>query len=224
MIGAGKTTLATSLAKELDVPVYYEKVLDNEYLADFYGDMAKYSFQLQVYLLNHRFRQHQEIIWCGKGAVQDRSIYEDAIFAKILCESGMMDERDYRTYMSLFSNMSNFMRKPNLLVHLEVTPEESLARIKERSRGCETGITLEYLQKLYSGYDEFLKDIAKVIPVIKVKYNKFRTGEEIAKVVVSEWRRLQNISVVDFVDMEKDAPPSTPVAVESPSKHLNVKD
>merc|ERR1711924_521298 len=106
-----------------------------------------------------------------------------------------MDERDYRTYMSLFSNMSNFMRKPNLLVHLEVTPEESMARIKERSRGCETGITLEYLEKLYAGYNAFLKDIAKVIPVIKVKYNKFRT--------VEERRRLQSISVVDFVDMDK---------------------
>ena len=167
--------------------------------------MAKYSFQLQVYLLNHRFRQHQEIIWCGKGAVQDRSIYEDAIFAKILCDSGQMEERDYRTYMALFSNMSNFMRKPNLLVHLEVTPEESMERIKERARGCETGITLDYLKMLYAGYDNFLKDIAKVIPVIKVKYNQFRTGEEIAKVVVKEWRKIQSIAVVDFLDLEENA-------------------
>lgn len=184
------------------------QVIDNEYLADFYANMAKYSFQLQVYLLNHRFRQHQEIIWCGKGAVQDRSIYEDAIFAKILCDSGNMDERDYRTYMSLFSNMSNFMRKPNLLVHLDVTPEESMERIRERARGCETGITVEYLRLLYNGYEAFLKDIAKVIPVIKVKYDKFRTGEEVAKVVVREWRRLQSIAVVDFVDVDAEKPPA----------------
>merc|ERR1712000_139126 len=105
------------------------------------------------------------------------------------------------------------------------------ARIKERSRGCETGITLEYLEKLYAGYNAFLKDIAKVIPVIKVKYNKFRTGEEIAKVVVEEWRRLQSISVVDFVDMDKAKVskqeadgPSHESLVESPSKQLKAED
>ena len=173
--------------------------------------MKKYSFPLQVYLLNIRFKQHQQIIWQGRGAVQDRSIYEDSIFAKILMESGLMEQRDYRTYMDLFSNMSNFMRKPNLIVHLDVSPEESMERIKMRARGCETGITLEYLKKLYEGYESFLSDIAKVIPVIKVKYSSFKTGEEMAKVVVDEWRRLQSIAVVDFVDKPTNVvPPPSP--------------
>jgi deoxyadenosine kinase len=124
LIGAGKSTLATALAKELNLPVYYEPVIDNEYLADFYLDMQKYSFQLQVYLLNKRFKQQQQIIWEGKGGVQDRTIYEDSVFARMLRDSGHMDERDFRTYMELFGNMSNFMKKPNVIVHLDVSPEE----------------------------------------------------------------------------------------------------
>jgi deoxyadenosine kinase len=83
LIGAGKSTLATALAKRLSLPVYYEPVTNNTYLEDFYKDTAKYSFAMQVYLLNARFKQQQEIIWGGKGGVQDRSIYEDSIFAKV---------------------------------------------------------------------------------------------------------------------------------------------
>jgi len=109
---AGKTTLATSLGKVLGLPVFYEEVIENEYLADFYKDMKKYAFPLQIYLLNRRFRQHQQIIWQGKGGVQDRTIYEDSVFARMLMESGNMDERDYRTYTELFNNMANFSMFP----------------------------------------------------------------------------------------------------------------
>eukprot|EP01048_Picozoa_sp_COSAG05_P007950 COSAG05_NODE_581_length_8548_cov_3.360279_6_plen_211_part_00 len=114
MIGAGKSTLAKALAEKLDLPVHYEPVVDNVYLEDFYGDMAKYSFQLQVYLLNRRFKQQQQIVWQGMGGVQDRTIYEDSVFAKMLHDSGHMDDRDYATYLDLFKNMSNFMKKPNI--------------------------------------------------------------------------------------------------------------
>lgn len=197
LIGAGKTTLATALGKALKIPVYYEEVAENAYLEDFYRDMRKHAFALQVYLLNHRFRQHQQIIWQGAGAIQDRSIYEDSIFAKILQEQGVMTERDYATYMDLFSSMSNFMRKPNLIVHLDVTPAESLERIKERARGMETAITIEYLTALAEGYEKFLSEISKVIPVIRVKYDRFRTGEEMAALVVAEWRKIQMVSHVE---------------------------
>jgi hypothetical protein len=125
----GKSTLATALAKELGLPVYYEPVIDNIYLADFYQDMKKYSFPLQIYLLNKRFKQQQQIIWEGKGGVQDRTIYEDSVFARMLRDSGHMEERDFRTYMELFSNMSNFMKKPNIIVHLDVSPEERFSLV-----------------------------------------------------------------------------------------------
>lgn len=103
LIGAGKTSLATALGEVLELPVYYEPVEDNQYLDDFYEDMAKYGFALQVHLLNKRFRQQQEIVWSEAGAVQDRTIYEDAIFARMLADGGLMDQRDYETYLSLFS-------------------------------------------------------------------------------------------------------------------------
>ena len=187
MIGAGKSTLATALGEHLEIDVFYEPVGDNEYLEDFYRDTRRYAFSMQIYLLNRRFQQHQEIIWRGRSAVQDRTIYEDSIFARMLAESGMMDERDYRTYSELFRNMSNFMCKPNVIVYLDVSPELSLERIRHRGRGMETGVTLDYLNALYSGYQAFVEDISKVIPVIRVDYDRFATAEEMAKVIRSEY-------------------------------------
>lgn len=94
----------------------------------------------QVYLLNKRFKQQQQIVWEGKGGVQDRTIYEDSVFARMLRDSGLMTERDFQTYRELFSHMSNFMRRPNLIVHLDLSPEESLRRIRLRKRECEVSV------------------------------------------------------------------------------------
>lgn len=187
MIGAGKSTLAEALGEHLEMDVYYEPIGDHEYLADFYRDTARYAFATQIYLLNRRFQQHQEIIWRGRGAVQDRTIYEDSIFAKMLAESGLMDERDYRTYLNLFRNMSNFMCKPNVIVYLDVPPELSQERIRSRGREVENGITLDYLANLYSGYEDFIQDISRVLPVIRVDYERFATAEEMAKVIQEEY-------------------------------------
>jgi deoxyadenosine kinase len=187
MIGAGKSTLATSLAKHLGIKAYYEPVENNEYLADFYRDTAKYSFQMQVYLLTRRFQQHQEIIWRGESAVQDRTIYEDSVFAAMLAKSGLMEERDYRTYKQLFQYMSNFMCKPNVIVYLDVTPERSLERIKLRNRDVETNVSIDYLKNLYDEYQIFLKDISRVIPVISIDYDHFATVDEMAAVIQREY-------------------------------------
>jgi deoxyadenosine kinase len=187
MIGAGKSTLATALGKHLGIDCYYEPVADNEYLADFYRDTGRYSFAMQVYLLNRRFQQHQEIIWRGKSAVQDRTIYEDSIFAKMLAQQGLMDERDYRTYLELFRNMSNFMCKPSVIIFLDVSPESSAARIRARSRDVEANIPIAYLRALHDGYEEFVASISKVIPVIRVDYERFATAEEMATVIQREY-------------------------------------
>lgn len=198
IIGAGKTTLAESLGKILNLPLFFEEVIENTYLEDFYADMKKYSFPLQIYLLNRRFRQHQQIIWQGKGGIQDRTIYEDSIFAKMLMESGMMDKRDYLTYVDLFKNMSNFMRKPNIIIFLDVKPEQSLERIKIRSRNMESGIPLDYLQKLAVAYELFIKDISKVIPVIRVDWNEFKTTEEMAERIKEEYEKIQIVHNIDW--------------------------
>ena len=187
IIGAGKTTLATALGQHLGLDVHYEPVVDNEYLEDFYRETRKFSFAMQIYLLNRRFQQHQEIIWRGRGGVQDRTIYEDAIFAKTLRDMDLMDPRDYETYVSLFRNLSNFMCRPNFIIYLDVTPENSMARIRERSRGCETGITVEYLTRLRDGYEEFIEGISRVIPVLRVHWNEFWEVEEIAAAITREY-------------------------------------
>lgn len=187
VIGAGKSTLARALGEHLDMDVYYEPVEDNEYLEDFYRDTARYSFAMQVYLLNRRFQQHQEIIWRARPAVQDRTIYEDSVFAKMLSDTGLMEPRDYRTYLQLFKNMSNFMCKPNLIVYLDVDPETSLERIRSRGRGVESGISLDYLQALHAEYESFVRDISKVIPLIRVSWNEFRDVEEMAQVIKHEY-------------------------------------
>jgi len=201
LIGAGKSTLATALGDTLKLPVYYEPVIDNVYLADFYQDMKKYAFPLQIFLLNKRFKQQQQIIWGGQGGVLDRTIYEDGVFARMLRDSGNMDERDYRTYMELFQNMSNFMQKPNIIVHLDVSPEESYRRIKMRSRDCESGVPLEYLKALHAAYEVFIEDISRVIPVIKVDYQQFRTAEEMAQLIKREYAKIANVRKVTFSDV-----------------------
>jgi len=197
LIGAGKTTLATALSKIMQVPVYYEGVIDNVYLKDFYQDMSKYAFPLQIYLLNKRFKQHQEIIWRDEGGIQDRTIYEDSIFAKVLMQQNFMTKRNYETYQELFNNMSNFMRKPDLIVHLNVEPKVSLERIKKRNRGCETGVTLEYLTHLKREYDLFLKDISKIIPVIKIDWNEFQNSTEVATKIKGVWQKMHTIKTLE---------------------------
>ena len=186
MIGAGKSTLATALGRNMELDVYFEPVEDNEYLADFYRDTARYSFATQIYLLNRRFQQHQEIIWRGRPAIQDRTIYEDAIFAKMLSQTGLMEPRDFRTYLQLFKHMSNFMCKPTAIVYLDVKPARSMERIRERSRGVESGISLAYLEALYAEYELWVRDISRRIPTIRVDWDRYRDVDEMAEVVRRE--------------------------------------
>lgn len=181
IIGVGKSTLTESLGKIMNWDVVKEPVESNDYLPKFYKDMGKYSFPMQVYLLNHRFRQHQQMVWSDKSMVQDRTIYEDVIFAKMLHDGGLMEDLDFNTYIQLFNNMTNFLHRPDLIIYLDVEPAEALRRVKERSRSCETGLTLDYLVKLKQGYEEWLKDVEDRIPVLRLDWN---TYIEPARVVI----------------------------------------
>lgn len=183
IIGVGKSTLTNSLGEELGFNIIKEPVETNEYLTDFYRNMSKYSFPMQVYLLNHRFKQHQQMVWSDNSSIQDRTIYEDVIFAKMLRESNMMEALDFKTYVDLFNNMSNFLHRPDLILYLDVEPEEALRRVNERSRGCESGLTLQYLQDLKKGYEDWLDDIKDRIPVIRLDWNTYQDPKKIANII-----------------------------------------
>lgn len=155
--------------------------------------MKKYSFDLQIYLLQQRYRQHQSITWSSDSCIQDRTIYEDPIFAKILFQQGLMEKRQYDLYISLFRDLSIGMRKPCIIIHLDVTPEIALARIRERSRGFESGITLEYLQTLHQGYEEFLADISRRSTVIRIDWTTFKEIDEVMEIISSQWKPINPI-------------------------------
>jgi len=183
IIGVGKSTLCDAIAQKMGYEIQKEPVEDNEYLDKFYSDMARYSFPMQMYLLNHRFRQHQQMVWSSKNTVQDRTIYEDVIFAKMLMESDLMSELDFRVYVDTFQNMSNFLHRPDIIIFLDVKPEVAFERIHGRNRDCETGITLKYLQDLREGYEEWLTDISDRIPVIRVDWNEFGSTDNICSMI-----------------------------------------
>jgi deoxyadenosine/deoxycytidine kinase len=200
LIGAGKSTLAAALGAHMGLPVFNEPVETNPYLALFYGDMKQFAFPLQIYLLDARFKQQQQIVWRGAGGVQDRSIYEDSVFATMQVKDGLMSALDFATYCALFSTMSKLMPRPTLLVYLDVSPDVALERIRERGRTFEAGITLEYLTRLRDEYECFLKEIARTVTVLRIKYDKYRSVEEIAAAIVVTHR--ENIGRVQTWSIE----------------------
>ena len=156
-IGAGKTTLTEMLAKHYKWDPLYETVDNNPYLEDFYNDMKRWSFNLQVYFLNSRFQQIIEIQKVNKNIIQDRTIYEDAyIFAENLHEMGLMPSRDYENYKSIFENITAFIRPPDLVIYLKASVPTLVENIQRRGREYEAGIRLDYLQKLNNKYEKWI--------------------------------------------------------------------
>lgn len=156
-IGAGKTTLTTLLAKHYKWEAQLEDVVDNPYLDDFYNQMERWSFNLQVYFLNSRFRQIAQIRESGKDIIQDRTIYEDAhIFAPNLHAMGLMTNRDFENYKSLFDLMESFVQGPDLLIYLRSSISNLVAQIHKRGRDYENSISIDYLSRLNERYEAFV--------------------------------------------------------------------
>jgi len=156
-IGAGKTTLTELLSKHLGWEAHYEAVDNNPYLEDFYNDMKRWSFNLQIYFLNSRFNQIKEIQALQHNVIQDRTIYEDAyIFAENLNEMGLMTARDYENYRSIFDNMTSFIKPPDLLIYLKASIPTLVSNIQRRGRDYEAGIRLDYLSKLNDKYQKWI--------------------------------------------------------------------
>jgi len=161
-IGAGKTTLTQLLAKHYNWEPQFEDVLENPYLEDFYNQMERWSFNLQVYFLNNRFRQLLEINENKKSVIQDRTIYEDAyIFAPNLHAMGLMTNRDYNTYVSLFNLMESVTKGPDLLIYLRSSVPNLVKQIQTRGREYETSISIEYLSRLNERYEAWIHDYNK---------------------------------------------------------------
>lgn len=161
-IGAGKTTLTEKLARHFDWEPEYEDVLENPYLEDFYNDMKRWSFNLQIYFLNSRFRQILDIRESGKDVIQDRTIYEDAfIFAPNLHAMGLMSNRDYTNYSSLFELMESVTKSPDLLIYLRSTVPNLVKQIQKRGRDYENSISIDYLNRLNERYEAWIEGYAK---------------------------------------------------------------
>lgn len=157
-IGAGKTTLVTKLARHYGWEPHFEAVDNNPYLEDFYGDMAKHAFPLQIYFLHSRFNQIREIRQDKRSVIQDRTIYEDAyIFARNLHKSGYITDRDYENYFSLFNSMTSMISAPDLLIYLRATIPVLIERIGKRGREYENSISIRYLEDLNSHYEDWIK-------------------------------------------------------------------
>lgn len=156
-IGAGKSSLTGLLAKHFSWEPFYESVDDNPYLSDFYDDMRRWSFNLQIYFLSSRFRHQKQMLQRPGRFVQDRTIYEDVeIFAKNLHEMGLMSDRDFENYQALFTEMAHYLKPPGLLIYIRAQVPTLVKQIQQRGRDYENTIRIEYLERLNRLYEDWI--------------------------------------------------------------------
>jgi deoxyadenosine/deoxycytidine kinase len=185
-IGAGKTTLTSLLAKHYNWKPNYETVDNNPYLDDFYNDMQRWSFNLQIFFLNTRFKQIIEIVNSGENVIQDRTIYEDAeIFAPNLHDMGLMSTRDFENYKALFDIMIDLIRKPDLLIYLRASVPTLVNQIQLRGRAYEESIRLDYLKMLNERYELWVsKYTGSNMLIINVDDLDFQNNpEDLSKII-----------------------------------------
>ena len=179
-IGSGKTTLTTLLSKHYNWKAHFEDADDNPYLNDFYEDMQRWSFNLQIYFLNSRFNQIMEIRKSGKTVIQDRTIFEDAyIFAPNLHAMGLMTSRDFENYISLFNLMNTFIKAPDLMIYLRASVPTLVNQIQKRGRDYENAIRIDYLKRLNERYEAWIStyDQGKLL-IIEVDNMNFAENPE----------------------------------------------
>ena len=173
-IGCGKTTLTSMLAKHYGWEPRFESVEYNPYLADFYADMARWSFNLQIYFLNKRFKDVVDILNSDKYVIQDRTIYEDArIFAPNLHRQGFMSDRDFDNYTDLFNLMTSLIRNPDLMIYVRASVPTLVSQIQKRGRKYEASIRIDYLQGLNELYEDWIKDYKGKLLIVdgdKIKF------------------------------------------------------
>lgn len=187
-IGSGKTTLASKLEKHYDWIAHYEDADENPYLNDFYEDMQRWSFNLQVYFLRSRFQQIIDIRKSGKNVIQDRTIYEDAyIFAPNLHAMGLMTTRDFQNYTDLFKMISSFIQPPDLLIYLRASVPTLVNQIQKRGREYENNIRLDYLKRLNERYEAWISTYEEgKLLIVDVDTNNFsEVPEDLGKIIQS---------------------------------------
>lgn len=179
-IGSGKTTLAKLLAKHYQWEPHFEEVESNPYINDFYSDMQRWSFHMQIYYLNRRFQQIMKIRTGHSSVIQDRTIYEDAhIFAPNLHSMGLMSKRDFENYKNLFDTMNQFIQPPDLLIYLKASIPTLVQQIQKRGRDFEDSIRLDYLKRLNERYEEWIESYeGDQLLIINVDENDFTQNQE----------------------------------------------
>ncbi|MBI4667850.1 MAG: deoxynucleoside kinase [Elusimicrobia bacterium] len=192
IIGVGKSTLTVDLAQAMGFEPILEEVGGNPYLERFYADMKSYAAIMQIWLLNHRFRQHKEFvarISLGRvrGVIQDRTIWEDTIFARMLNQhpEKLITDLDYATYLDLFDNMVlHELVYPQLLIYLDCTPHVAMERIRVRGRTMEKTITLDYLKALRDNYLQFLDEMEEAgVRILRLDWEKFLPTSEVVRLI-----------------------------------------
>jgi deoxyadenosine/deoxycytidine kinase len=187
-IGSGKTTLTRLLSKHYGWEAHYEDIEDNPYLNDFYNDMQRWSFNLQIYFLNSRFNHILSFRKSGKTLIQDRTIYEDAyIFAPNLHSMGLMSTRDFENYFTLFNLMSSLIQPPDLVIYLRASVPTLVKQIQKRGRKYEENIRLDYLKRLNERYEAWIEtyNLNKLL-IIDVDNNNFSDNPEDLSVVIDK--------------------------------------
>ncbi|HEY9188726.1 MAG TPA: deoxynucleoside kinase [Ignavibacteria bacterium] len=193
-IGAGKSSLTKMLSEKLGWIPFYESVEDNPYLEDFYNDMKKWSFHLQIYFLSKRFNDSHSILKFNESVILDRTLYEDGeIFARNLYELGNMSERDYKNYKQLYNILINYLPKPDLMIYLRSDVDFLLQRIKKRSRDFEASIPKEYLLRLNNYYEEWISKykISDLLIIDVKKYDYVNNSDDLNFVVNQIMERIK---------------------------------